>query len=137
MVTQRQIHTLEGEIPAGDGIKRVPDGQLRPGGPKKRVVRMKRLADPGGVEHEKIVRNRIVIQEMRMAYDQLTGVGDCLLDYKLATFLRRPDGIGGMGRVELRALNYDLAKLAASIFGPVVARNVYDRVSLAIDQAFA
>ena len=98
---------------------------------------MKRLAHSGHEDHQDIVRNRVVIQEMRMAYDQIAGLGDCLLDYKLATFLHRSKSIGSLGRVELRALNYDLAKLAASIFGPVVARKAYERVGCAIDRAFA
>ncbi len=136
MVNQRPIHTLEGEIPARDGMKRVPNSQLHPGLRKKKIVRMKRLAHTGQETNEEIVRNRVVIQEMRIAYDQITGVGDCLLDYKLSTFLRSTGRIGTLGRVDLRALNYDLAKLAATIFGPIVAQKAYDRVTCAIDQAF-
>jgi hypothetical protein len=98
---------------------------------------MKRLAKPGPGTYDDTVRNRVIIQEMRLAYDQLTGLGDCLLDYKLTTFLRSTKGIGSLGRIELGALNYDLAMLAASIFGPVVAQKAYDRVGSAIDHAFA
>ena len=49
----------------------------------------------------------------------------------------KPAGVANMGRVDLSALNYDLAKLAASIFGPVVAKAAYERVGNAIKKAFA
>ncbi len=98
---------------------------------------MKRLANKDPAAQAEMLRNKLVIQEMRIAYNQLTGVGDCLLDYKLAGFLRKPAGVASLGRVDFSALNYDLAKLAADIFGPTVAQTVYERVGSAIDRAFA
>jgi len=98
---------------------------------------MKRLAKGEPSSHLEMLRNKLVIQEMRIAYNQLTGVGDCLLDYKLTSFLHKPAGVANLGRVDLSALNYDLAKLAASIFGPVVAGAAYERVGTAIKKAFA
>ncbi len=98
---------------------------------------MKRLAHRDSASQAEMLRNKLVIQEMRIAYNQLTGVGDCLLDYKLSRFLQKPAGVATLGRVDLSALNYDLAKLAASIFGPVVAKKAYEMVGNAIDKAFA
>ena len=98
---------------------------------------MKRLVHRDPASQAEMLRNKLVIQEMRIAYNQLTGVGDCLLDFKLSGFLQKPAGVATLGRVDLSALNYDLAKLAASIFGPVVAKEAYDRVGNAIDRAFA
>ena len=98
---------------------------------------MKRLANRDPASQAEMLRNKLVIQEMRIAYNQLTGVGDCLLDYKLSGFLQKPAGVATLGRVDLSALNYDLAKLAASIFGPVVATEAYARVGNAIEKAFA
>ncbi len=98
---------------------------------------MKRLAHADPASQMEMIRNKLVIQEMRIAYNHLTGVGDCLLDFKLSAFLLKPTGVANMGRVDLSALNYDLAKLAASIFGPVVAKTAYERVGTAIKKAFA
>lgn len=97
---------------------------------------MKRLAHQNPSAQAEMLRNKLVIQEMRIAYNQLTGVGDCLLDYKLSRFIQKPAGVATLGRVDLSALNYDLAMLAASIFGPVVAKAAYERVGSAIDKAF-
>jgi hypothetical protein len=47
------------------------------------------------------------------------------------------DGVGSLGKQDLCALNYDLASLASSIFGPVVARKVYDRIGEVICQTFS
>ena len=98
---------------------------------------MKRLAHRDPASQAEMLRNKLVIQEMRIAYNQLTGVGDCLLDFKLSGFLQKPAGVATLGRVDLSALNYDLAKLAASIFGPTVAKEAYGRVCNAIERAFA
>ena len=98
---------------------------------------MKRLAQCDPASQAEMLRNKLVIQEMRIAYNQLTGVGDCLLDFKLSGFLHKPAGVAKFGRVDLSALNYDLAKLAPFIFGPTVAKEAYGRVCNAIDKAFA
>lgn len=137
MDDQYTVHTLEGELPPRDGSKRLASQRMDRNGRPRRIVRMKRLAHRDPVSEAGMLRNKLVIQEMRIAYNQLTGVGDCLLDYKLNGFLRKPAGVAKLGRVDLSALNYDLAKLAASIFGPVVAKAAYDRVGCAIDKAFA
>jgi hypothetical protein len=82
------------------------------------------------------LRNRVVLQEMKLVYNQLTGVGEQLLDLKLSSLLPRTQGVGTLGRPELHALNYDLAKLAASIFGPETARFAYERINGVISRAF-
>ena len=98
---------------------------------------MKRLAQQDPALEETTLRNRLIIQEMRRTYNQLTGVGDQLLDYKLAGISRGPRGLGTLGRMELSALNYDLANLASSIFGKGVAKAAYDQVASAISHAFS
>ena len=136
MASQHPIHCQEGEIPPRDSVRRVSSRRSMANGPRPRIVRLKRLAHQDPAVEATTLRNRIIIQEMRKAYNQLTGVGDQLLDYKLLGISRGPKGLGTLGRMELCALNYDLAQLAESIFGKAVAKAAYDRVASAISQAF-
>ncbi len=82
------------------------------------------------------LRNRAVLNEMKTVYDRLAGVGDLLLDLKLRALLPRTQGIGTLSRPELHALNYDVAKLAASILDPKVAQMAYESINVAISRAF-
>ena len=82
------------------------------------------------------LRNRVILQEMKLVYNQLTGVGEQLLDLKLNSLLPRTQGVGTLGRAELHGLNYDLAKLAGSIFGPETDRVAYERIGGVITRAF-
>jgi hypothetical protein len=128
---------FEGEIPPTDaGYRfRAPPTDVRD--VKVRKVRiMKRLRDSTGTSPE-TVRNRVILQEMRTAYNQLVGVGDNLVDMRLSQMMSRRTGVGSLGKQDLVALNYDLADLASSIFGPVIARRVYDHIGDVICQTFA
>jgi hypothetical protein len=73
---------------------------------------------------------------MKLVYNQLTGVGDQLMDLKLRQLLPESQEIGSLGRAELCALNYDLAKLVAQVFGPTFASYAYDRIGGVIQKAF-
>ena len=96
---------------------------------------MKRLRDGTGDSPE-VVRNRTVLQEMRRSYDRITGVGDSLVDTRLSQMRSRQRSVGSLGKQDLCALNYDLANLASSIFGPLVATRVYDHIGEVISQTF-
>ena len=82
------------------------------------------------------LRVRSVIQEMRAVYNQIIGVGDQLLDLRLSSFIPKDKGASNMGKADLQALNYDLAKLVSSIFGPPVAEMAYERINGVIYQTF-
>ena len=97
---------------------------------------MKRLRD-GSCGSPEMVRNRVVLQEMRKAYNQITGVGDNLVDTRLSMIMTHRSGVDSLGKQDLCALNYDLANLASSIFGPVIARRVYDHIGDFISKTFA
>jgi hypothetical protein len=97
---------------------------------------MKRLRDSTVISPES-VRNRVILQEMRQSYNLLTGVGHNLVDMRLSQIMSRRDGVGSLGKQDLCALNYDLASLAASIFGPIIARRVYDHITDVISETFA
>jgi hypothetical protein len=97
---------------------------------------MKRLRDGTGGSPE-MVRNRIILQEMRSSYNKLTGVGDNLVDTRLSQLMPHRQGIGSLGKQDLCALNYDLASLASAIFGPVIARRIYEHIGQFITETFA
>ena len=82
------------------------------------------------------LRVRSVIQEMRAIYNQVIGVGDQLLDLRLSSFIPKDKGASKMGKADLQALNYDLAKLVSTIFGPSVAEMAYERINGIIYQTF-
>jgi hypothetical protein len=82
------------------------------------------------------LRVRSVIQEMRAVYNQMFGVGDCLLDLRLSSFIPKNKGASKMGKADLQALNYDLAKLASSIFGAPLAEMAYERINGVIYKMF-
>ena len=130
---------LEGELPPLDARKRPRTGLLgRRGDGQRRTMRIKvtrRLRD-GSEPSPEIVRNRTILQEMRRAYNLLTGVGDGLVDLRLAQVMSHKDGIGTLGKQDLCALNYDLAKLAALIFGPKLAQTVYEHIGGFITERF-
>lgn len=138
MTKERACGIFEGELPPIDGgRRRRPPVAAGESCVRVRKVRiMKRLRDGTGFSPE-TVRNRIILQEMRRSYDQLTGVGDRLVDTRLAQMMSRRDGIGSLGKQDLVALNYDLADLASSIFGPTVAKRAYDHIGDVISQTFA
>lgn len=97
---------------------------------------MKRLRDGTGITPE-TVRNRVVLEEMRRSYNHLVGVGDSLVDSRLAQMMSRRRGVSSLGKQDLCTLNYDLASLASAIFGPVIARRVYDHIGEVISETFA
>ena len=127
---------FEGEIPPIDAGRRLKAPTERQVAKVKKVRIMKRLRDSTGTSPES-VRNRVILQEMRQSYDQLTGVGNNLVDMRLSHIMSRREGVGSLGKQDLCALNYDLASLAASIFGPVIARKVYDHIGEVISETFA
>ena len=126
----------EGELPPLDASRRLPvvtGGQVT----QVRKVRiMKRLRDEVQLSPES-VRNRVVLMEMRRSYNQLAGVGDSLVDMRLAQYMSSRHGVSSLGRQDLIALNYDLAELASSIFGPSVAKRVYEHIGRFIQETFA
>jgi hypothetical protein len=136
MTKERMLSMAEGELPPLDAGRRlVPRRACNP--VKVRKVRiMKRLRDSTGTSPE-TVRNRVILQEMRSSYNQLTGVGDNLVDTRLSMIMGRRDGVASLGKQDLCALNYDLASLASSIFGPVIARRVYEHIGEVITETFA
>lgn len=127
---------FEGEIPPIDASHRLKAPTERQLAKVKKVRIMKRLRDSTGTSPES-VRNRVILQEMRQSYDQLTGVGNNLVDMRLSQIMSRKDGVGSLGKQDLCALNYNLASLASSIFGPVIARRVYDHIGDVISETFA
>jgi len=127
---------FEGEIPPIDASYRLKAPTERQLAKVKKVRIMKRLRDSTGTSPES-VRNRVILQEMRQSYDQLTGVGNNLVDMRLSQIMSRKDGVGSLGKQDLCALNYNLASLASSIFGPVIARRVYDHIGDVISETFA
>lgn len=127
---------FEGEIPPIDAGRRLKAPTERQVAKVKKVRIMKRLRDSTGTSPES-VKNRVILQEMRLSYNQLTGVGDNLVDMRLSRIMSRRDGVGSLGKQDLCALNYDLASLASSIFGPFVARRVYDHIGDVISATFA
>ncbi len=136
MNKERACNISEGELPPIDAGKRP---MTRSGGgivKIKRVRVMKRLRDGSGASPE-LVRNRVILQEMRRSYNQLTGVGDSLVDTRLSQLMPHREGVGSLGKQDLCALNYDLASLASSIFGPVIARRVYEHIGQVISETFA
>jgi hypothetical protein len=136
MTSERACGINEGELPPIDTGRRVKSSS---GGREVRVTKvriMKRLRGDEGQSPE-LVRNRVVLQEMRRLYDELTGVGDRLVDTRLSQMMSHRDGVASLGKQDLCALNYDLASVASSIFGPVVARRVYDRIGEVICQTFS
>ncbi len=136
MTRERAENIAEGELPPIDaGRRRSPPFE---GGTYKvrKVHIMKRLRD-GSCGSPEMVRNRVVLQEMRRSYNQFTGVGDSLVDTRLSQIMIHRSGVESLGKQDLCALNYDLANLASSIFGPNIARRVYDHISDVIGQTFA
>ena len=128
---------FEGEIPPIDASYRLnAPTEERQLAKVKKVRIIKRLRDSTGTSPES-VRNRVILQEMRQSYDQLTGVGNNLVDMRLSQIMSRKDGVGSLGKQDLCALNYNLASLASSIFGPVIARRVYDHIGDVISETFA
>jgi hypothetical protein len=136
MTSERACSINEGELPPIDAGRRIKASPGTPGVRVRKVRIMKRLRDGMGSSPE-LVRNRVVLQEMRRLYDELTGVGDRLVDTRLSQIMSHREGVASLGKQDLCALNYDLATLASSIFGPVVARRVYDRIGEVICQTFS
>lgn len=136
MDKERACNISEGELPPIDAGSR-PRTHAVPRTIRLRKVRiMKRLRDGAGCSPE-LVRNRVILQEMRRSYNQITGVGDNLVDTRLSQIMTQHRGVGSLGKQDLCALNFDLASLASSIFGPVVAKRVYDHIGEVISETFA
>jgi hypothetical protein len=128
---------FEGELPPIDvGRRKLPPASGERYVRVRKVRIMKRLRDGAGCSPE-TVRNRVVLQEMRRSYNTITGVGDNLVDTRLSQIMSRREGIGSLGKQDLMALNYDLADLASSIFGPTVAKRVYEHIGDVIYQTFS
>ncbi len=126
----------EGELPPLDAGRRLPVGTGGQFARARKVRIMKRLRDEVKLTPDS-VRNRVVLMEMRRSYNQLAGVGDSLVDMRLAQYMSSRAGVSSLGRQDLCALNYDLASLASSIFGPSVAKRVYDHIGQFIQETFA
>ena len=136
MTKERAYKILEGELPAIDAGRHLKALPVTSTTKMKKVRIMKRLRDGTGTSPD-TVRNRVVLQEMRSSYNQLVGVGDNLVDTRLARMMSRRTGVASLGKHDLCTLNYDLASLASAIFGPVIARRVYDQIGEVISQTFA
>ncbi|UCC94070.1 MAG: hypothetical protein JSW25_05270 [Thermoplasmata archaeon] len=136
MTKERTLNMAEAELPPIDAGRHArPRKTCTP--VKVRKVRiMKRLRDSTGTSPD-TVRNRVILQEMRRSYNMLTGVGDNLVDTRLSQIMCRRKGVASLGKQDLCALNYDLASLASTIFGPVIARRVYEHIGDVISETFA
>lgn len=82
------------------------------------------------------IRNRVVIQEIRKIYNEMSGIGDHLLDLKLPVLLTSRTRISSLGRKDLEVLNEDLSQLALTIFGQEFAEHARQRIKNVIDLAF-
>ena len=139
MSKERSIRMLEGELPPLDGRKRPLCRRIRSGGNGDRrtmKIRVSRKLRSGQEPSTEILRIRTILQEMRRAYNRLTGLGDYLVDQKLASIMARKPSIGSLGKQDMCALNYDLAKLVASIFGATVAQEAYEHIGAYISERF-
>jgi hypothetical protein len=137
MGEHRADRVLEMEIYPDVGGRRVTEllPTTHPVRLRKRRRRVPKVRDVRTPSPDSL-RNRAVLQGIRTVYDQLIGVGDYLLDLKLRALLPRTQGVGSLGRPELHALNYEIAKLAGEIFDPKVALVAYERVNGIICRAF-
>jgi hypothetical protein len=136
MNKERAYKMLEGELPPIDAGHRLRANLVMQTTKVRKVKIMKRLRDGTGTSPD-TVRNRVILQEMRRSYNQLVGVGDNLVDTRLAQMMSQRKGVASLGKHDLHTLNYDLASLASAIFGPVIARRVYEHIGEVISQTFA
>jgi hypothetical protein len=136
MTKERMLSMAEGELPPIDAGRRLVARRVCTPVKVKKVRIMKRVRDGTGTSPE-TVRNRVILQELRRSYNNLTGVGDSLVDTRLSQIMSRREGVGSLGKQDMCALNYDLASLASTIFGPIIAKRVYEHISEVISETFA
>jgi hypothetical protein len=134
MAPDRVLKMVECELPPIDSGRRLK-ARKGPATKVKKIRIVKRLRGELGTSPETI-RNRVVLQEMRRAYNQLTGLGDNLVDLRLSKMLSRRRGVRSLGKQDLCTLNYDLAHLVSAICGPVVAQRAYDLIGDVINETF-
>jgi len=85
----------------------------------------------------KCLRNRMIIQEMRNAYDRLAGVGDVLVDARLLSVLKDKGHVSSLTRADMEALNHELRDLGGCVFGDVVAARIEESIGRFIQQVLA
>jgi hypothetical protein len=83
------------------------------------------------------LRNRMIIQEMKNAYDRHAGVGDILVDARLLRILKEKGRVSNLTRADMEALNHELRELGGSVFGDMVAARVEERIGRFIQQVLA
>lgn len=81
------------------------------------------------------LRNRVVLQEMKNVYNRLAGVGDMLVDARLAGIRTADRSITSLSRRDLERLNDELANLAASIFDEELAAEAHGHILEVIQRA--
>ena len=85
----------------------------------------------------KCLRNRVIIQEMRNAYNELAGVGDVLVDARLQSLLKDKGSVSSLTRTDMESLNRELRELGGSVFGDAIAARVEEHVGRFIQQVLA
>jgi hypothetical protein len=95
-----------------------------------RPVLPKRVADASTR-----LRNRVVLQEMKNVYNRLAGVGDMLVDARLARLRTADRSVTSLSRRDLERLNDEIASLAASIFDERLAAWAHGRIGEVIQRA--
>ena len=85
----------------------------------------------------KCLRNRMIIQEMRNAYNRFAGVGDVLVDARLLGVLKDKGSVSSLTRADMEALNHELRELGGSVFGDAVAARVEEQIGRFIQQVLA
>jgi len=83
------------------------------------------------------LRNRMIIQEMRNAYDRLAGVGSVLVDARLRDVVQDRGGVSRLSRADIESLNRELRDVGGSVFGDVVAAHVEEHIARFIQQVLA
>ncbi len=104
----------------------------------RRVLHRRRGAgDPSPEAAANSLRNRMIIQEMRNAYDRLAGVGDELVDARILGAVREKGGVSRLSRADIEELNRDLRVIGGLVFGDVVAAHVEEHIARFIQQVLA
>ena len=97
----------------------------------------RRAGEPSPEAMAKGLRNRMIIQEMKNAYNRLAGVGDILVDARLPRVLKDRGRISSLSKADMEALNRELRELGGSVFGDVVAAHVEEHIGRIIQQVLA
>ena len=104
---------------------------------RRRLHGQRREGEPSPEVMAKGLRNRMIIQEMKNAYNRLAGVGDVLVDARLPRVLKDRGHVSSLSKADMEALNRELRELGSSVFGDVVAAHVEEHIGRIIQQVLA